>query len=59
MTPILVCDRMKWSWRELQDTPACVVDDVILLMRAEGKAQGTGNKEERRDSAYAARVGAR
>ena len=59
MTPILICKYMNWSWQELQATPAHVVDDIVLLMRTEAEAQGGSSKEDRRDSAYAARVGAR
>jgi len=60
VTPILICKYMSgWSFKDLGEAPAHRVDDIIKMMQAESQAQGGGSKEERRDSEYAARIGAR
>jgi len=33
MAPLAVMRWMGWSWRELCETPAAVVEDVILWMK--------------------------
>jgi len=37
LTPVLVCEAMHWSWQELMDTPAEVVDDVVTLLQLRGR----------------------
>lgn len=31
----MLCDRMGVNWRELQETPAYVVDDYLMVIEAE------------------------
>jgi hypothetical protein len=34
---VALCDRMKVSWQELQETPAYVVQDWLMVMEAEAE----------------------
>jgi hypothetical protein len=36
------------TWLELQDTPASVVEDYLLVMEAEANAQRAAEREARR-----------
>jgi len=38
MMPILICRYMGWSWHDLQEAPAHVVDDIVMMMRADAAA---------------------
>jgi|TARA_R110002020_G_scaffold125307_2_gene282480 hypothetical protein len=48
---ILLCDRMRVSWRELAQTPAAVIDAYLIVMSAESDAQKTQERWEKRDKA--------
>ncbi len=47
LTEIALCERMKCTWHQLQETPAYVVQDYLLLMQAEADAE----EQRRRDAA--------
>ena len=36
LTEVLICEAMHWSWQELMETPAHVVDDVRVLLQKRG-----------------------
>ena len=49
MNHVALCDRMGVTWQELQETPAMVVDDYMLVMEAEAReAERRRKKGERR-----------
>lgn len=33
LTNLIICETMRWSWRELMETPAEMVDDLIVLLK--------------------------
>ena len=35
----IVCREMKWTYEEYQNTPATFIDIVLLMLKAENKAQ--------------------
>jgi hypothetical protein len=52
LTDIIICKEMGWSWQELMDTPADVVDDVRVWL-----AKRALIAEEQRQLAEARRRG--
>jgi hypothetical protein len=48
--PILLCQRMRVSWREFCQTPAAVIDAWLLVMAAESEAQRTEDRWAKRDA---------
>jgi hypothetical protein len=48
---ILLCDRMRVSWRELGQTPAAVIDAYLIVMGAESDARKTQDRWDKRDAA--------
>lgn len=52
---VLLCDRMRLSWRELQEIPAWVVEDYLMVMRAETQKARRDAEELRRRSSRSRR----
>ena len=50
MMPILLCQRMRVSWREFCDTPAAVIDGWLMVMAAEAEAHKTEERWAKRDA---------
>ena len=45
MSYLLVLRRMEWSYEELLATPEWVIDDVLLMMEAEGRDAVEASRE--------------
>jgi hypothetical protein len=46
LTPVLICLETGWTWRELMETPAEVVDDLLTLLRVRGNVERARRKVE-------------
>ena len=48
MNDIALCDRMRVTWHELQETPAMVVQDYMLVMEAEAREAKRAEQQAKR-----------